>query len=153
MFREEKLVRRMGRNESPDSVIRLEMRRIWLEGRDVVLSGDVGTRYRYSPLRLERSTCSQKDWLLCCQVPKKLHHSVFRTVSSRAHSPNFMPFLFSFFFLLTALCPVTLLPVPVQSELIMIMLFKDKPSSTSVTSVDLTRKNPGEPFISRTETE
>lgn len=130
MLREEKLVRRMGRNESPDSVIRLEMRRIWLEGRDVVLSGDVGTRYRYSPLRLERSTCSQKDWLLCCQVPKKLHHSVFRAVSSRAHSPNFMPFFLFFFFLLTALCPVTLLPVPVQSELIMIMLFKDKLSST-----------------------
>lgn len=97
MLREEKLVRHMGRNESPDSVIRLEMRRIWLEGRDVVLSGDAGTRYRYSPLRLERSTCSQKDWLLCCQVPKKLHHSVFRAVSSCAHSPNFMPLFFFLF--------------------------------------------------------
>lgn len=130
--------------QNPNSIIRLEMRKIWLEVRDVVLSGDTGSRYRYSLLWLEGGTSSQRDWLLCCQVPKKLHRCVFRAVSSRAHSPNFM------LFLLTALCPVTPPPVPIQSELIKIMWFKDTPSPSYLHWPDW--KDPGDPFIFRVET-
>lgn len=41
---EEKAAKRMGKNESPDSIIRHEIWEIWLQRRDGVLSRDIGTQ-------------------------------------------------------------------------------------------------------------